>query len=64
MAVQLFISIHTEAGSVEEAQAIIDGLTGLPEGASVSSQVSQPMTSGTVDNAGTIVEPAPPEGAE
>ena len=57
MPVQVFVSINFEAQDAAAAQAAIDGLSGLPEGAMVNSGFSEQLVAGIVTAQGAIEAP-------
>ena len=65
MSVQVNVSINFEAEDRAAAQAAIDGLSGLPEGAIVGGHVNEPLALGRVNAEGAIesqpLTPAPQE---
>jgi hypothetical protein len=58
---QVFVSISFEVANAEDAESAVSAISGLPEGAVVSAQVTQTAVSGVVNADGDIAEPeAPP----
>jgi hypothetical protein len=58
MTVQASVTINFEADDAAAVQAVIDGLSGLPEGAHVSASVHEQLAVGVVSAQGAIEEPA------
>ena len=54
MPVQANVSITFQVDTIEEAQGVISGLSGIPEGAVLLSSVSQGIASGVVESDGSL----------
>lgn len=59
---QVMVSIAFTTEDPNSVESTVNGFTGLPEGAMVSTSVSSTVggASGTVDSGGDIVPPEPP----
>lgn len=60
MPVRAFVTINFEADDAAAVQAVIDGLSGLPEGAHVAGNISEQLAQGVVSAQGVIEEPSFP----